>query len=174
MPMNNLIRHVRRSALLRDGACQPDGQLLERFLTSRDEVAFEALVRRHGRMVLGVCRRVLGNHHDAEDALQATFVILVRKAASVRRRESVGSWLYGVAYRTALEAKGRLAKPRARERQVHDMPEPTAEPEEALRELLPVLDHELSRLPERLRTAFSTCPSRRLGRPTRSRTLRPP
>jgi RNA polymerase sigma factor (sigma-70 family) len=157
MPMNNLIRQMRRSALLRDGAGQPDGQLLERFVASQDELAFEALLRRHGRMVLGVCRRVLGNPHDAEDAFQATFIVLVRKAASVRRHESVGSWLYGVAYRTALEAKGRLARRRVRERQVRDMPEPTAEPEAELRELLPVLDRELSHLPERLRSAVVLC-----------------
>jgi RNA polymerase sigma factor (sigma-70 family) len=155
--MNSLIRHVRRAALLRDDAGQTDGQLLERFLASRDEVAFEALVRRHRRMVLGVCRRVLGNPHDAEDAFQATFLVLVCKAASVRRRESVGSWLYGVAYRTALEAKGRLARRRVRERQVRDMPQPTAEPEEELRELLPVLDRELSRLPEHYRSAVVLC-----------------
>jgi RNA polymerase sigma factor (sigma-70 family) len=157
MPMHNIIRHVRRAALLRDGAGQSDGQLLERFLAFQDEAAFEALVLRHGRMVLGVCRRVLGNIHDAEDAFQATFVILVRKAASVRRRESVGSWLYSVAYRTALEAKERLAKRRVRERQVRDMPQPTAEPEDELRELLPVLDRELSRLPERYRAAVVLC-----------------
>jgi RNA polymerase sigma factor (sigma-70 family) len=153
MPINSILRHVRRAALLRDA----DGQLLERFLASRDEAAFEALVRHHGRMVLGVCRRVLGNHHDAEDAFQATFLVLVRKAASVRRRAAVGSWLYGVAYRTALEAKGRLARRRVRERQVRDMLQPTAEPEEALRELLPVLDRELSRLPEHYRSAVVLC-----------------
>jgi RNA polymerase sigma factor (sigma-70 family) len=155
--MNKVIRHVRKAALLRDGAGQADSLLLERFLASGDEAAFEALVRRHGRMVLGVCRRVLANHHDAEDAFQATFLILVRKAVSVRKRESVGSWLYGVAYRTALEAKARLAKRRMREKQVRDMPQPTAEPEEELRELLPVLDRELSRLPEYYRAAVVLC-----------------
>jgi RNA polymerase sigma factor (sigma-70 family) len=155
--MNNVIRHVRRAALLRDGAGQADGKLLECFQVSRDEAAFEALVRRHGRMVLGVCRRVLGNHHDAEDAFQATFLVLVRKAASVRRRESVGSWLYGVAYRTALEAKARLAQRRVREKQVQDMPQPTVEPDEAFRELLPLLDQELTRLPERYRVAVVLC-----------------
>src|SRR5438046_2221611 len=84
-------------------SCGPsDGQLLELFLTRRDEAAFDTLVRRHGPMILGVCRRVLKNSHDAEDAFQATFLVLVRKAATIHPRELVGHWLYGVAYRTAL------------------------------------------------------------------------
>ncbi len=76
-----------------------DGELLERFAARRDEVAFEALVRRHGPMVFGACRRILGNSHDAEDAFQATFLVLARKAASIARRELVAGWLYAVARR---------------------------------------------------------------------------
>ena len=78
-----------------------DGQLLDRFVDRREEAVFEALVGRHGPMVWGVCRRVLRDHHDAEDAFQATFLVLARKAASVVPREKVGNWLYGVAYQTA-------------------------------------------------------------------------
>src|SRR5262249_9749849 len=101
----NLIIEQLRAVVLRDGAGLTDGQLLDCYLAGREEAAFEALVRRHGPMVLAVCRRVLRNHHDSEDAFQATFLVLARKAASVVPRESVGNWLYGVAYRTALKAR---------------------------------------------------------------------
>src|SRR5262245_54502335 len=86
-----------------------DGHLLARFVAGRDEAAFAALLRRHGPMVLGVCRRVLQHTQDAEDAFQATFLLLARKAGSVVRREAVGSWLYRVAYRAALEARAMRA-----------------------------------------------------------------
>src|SRR5947209_5921500 len=79
-----------------------DRELLERFVASRDEAAFEALLHRHGPMVLGVCRRVLSSSHDAEDAFQATFLVLARKAGSIRQRVSIGPWLHGVASRLAL------------------------------------------------------------------------
>src|ERR1700759_2078004 len=87
------------------GAGLTDGQLRARFVAAGDEASFAALVRRHGPMVLGVCRRVLRNSHDAEDAFQAVFLVLARKAASIRPRTMVGNWLYGVAFRTALEAR---------------------------------------------------------------------
>jgi RNA polymerase sigma factor (sigma-70 family) len=155
--MNDVIRQLRKAALLRDGAGQTDGQLLECFLAQRDEAAFEALVRRHGPMVLGVCRRVLGNLHDAEDAFQATFLVLARKAASVRSREVVGHWLYGVAYRTALKARAMAARRQAKEQQVKDMAQPEAPADDGLQELLPLLDCELNGLPERYRVAVVLC-----------------
>src|SRR2546421_10210618 len=102
---------------VRGGDEDTDPQLLQRFAADRDESAFAALVRRHGAMVLGVCRRVLGHAHDAEDVTQAAFLVLARKAGSVRRAESVGSWLYGVAWRLAREAKARDARRAERERE---------------------------------------------------------
>ncbi|HEX5272859.1 MAG TPA: sigma-70 family RNA polymerase sigma factor [Gemmataceae bacterium] len=134
-----------------------DGRLLECFLRVRDEEAFAALVRRHGPMVLGVCRRVLAHAHDAEDAFQATFLVLARRAGSVVPRERVGNWLYGVAYRTALKAKSAAARRRARERQVADMPEPAAPEGDVWPDLRSLLDRELERLPEKYRTPVVLC-----------------
>jgi RNA polymerase sigma factor (sigma-70 family) len=145
-----------RRAVAPSGGALTDGQLLARFVAARDEAAFAALVRRHGPMVLGVCRRVLRHAQDAEDAFQAAFLVLARKAASVVRGEAVGSWLYRVAYRTAREAGAKSARRRARERQVEVMPHPEVGPEEA-RDWLPLLDHELRRLPEQYRAAVVLC-----------------
>jgi RNA polymerase sigma factor (sigma-70 family) len=133
-----------------------DGQLLTRFIASRDEASFAALVRRHGPMVLGVARRVLGNLHDAEDAFQATFLVLARRAGSVVKRESVGSFLHGVACRTAMQAASANARRRAKERQVEHMPHPEVLPEET-RDWLPLLDRELGLLPEKYRAAVVLC-----------------
>src|SRR5262249_44075451 len=148
---SGVLPHVRRAALLQDGGGMTDGQLLECFLARREEAAFEALVRRHGPMVLGVCRRVLRNAHDAEDAFQATFLVLVRKAASLLPREAVGNWLYGVAYHTALKARAAALRRRAKEAQVRAMSPREARPEDAGQEWRPLLDHELSRLPDKYR-----------------------
>src|SRR5262245_42387099 len=104
------------------GGEQTDGQLLARFVAARDEAAFTALLRRHGPLVLSVCRRLVRHEQDAEDAFQATFLVLVQKAGSVIKRDSVGSWLYGVAYRTALKA--REAAARRREEQAGELPHP--------------------------------------------------
>ncbi len=138
--------------LLNHGAtAAPDESLLERYLSQRDEAAFEALVRRHGPMVLGVCRRILGNVHDAEDAFQATFLVLVRKAASIRPRSMVGNWLYGVACRTALDARKVAAKRRAKE--AAGLPR-TQPPDQDRADLRAVLDEELQRLPPKCRAVI--------------------
>jgi RNA polymerase sigma factor (sigma-70 family) len=141
---------------LRQKSGPSDGQLLARFIAARDEDAFAQLVRRHGRMVLGVCRRVLRNAHDAEDAFQATFLILARKAGSVVQRESVGSWLYRVAYHAALDAAASCARRRSLETQVRNLPHPEVMPDE-LHDLRPLLDRELSLLPEKYRAAVVLC-----------------
>jgi RNA polymerase sigma-70 factor (ECF subfamily) len=156
--LNPVLDELRRTVLLRDGAGLTDGQLLESFVSRGDEAAFEELVRRHGPMVLGVCRRVLRHHHDAEDAFQATFLVLARKAGSVRPREMVARWLYGVAYRTALKARGLIARRRVRERPVAEVPEPeAAEADAGWRDLRPLLDRELSRLPDKYRVPIVLC-----------------
>jgi RNA polymerase sigma-70 factor (ECF subfamily) len=139
-----------------DEVSRTDGQLLESFVREGDESAFEALVRRHGPMVHGVCRRVTGHVQDAEDAFQAAFLVLARKAASVWPRDQLASWLYGVAYKTALKARVAAARRRTRERQIHPMPQPRARHEPS-HQLGPVLDRELSRLPEKYRIPVVLC-----------------
>ena len=151
------VDRVRRAAFLREAAQLTDGELLECYATHRDEAAFEALVRRHGPMVLGVCRRLLQNPHDAEDAFQATFLVLVRKAAAIAPREKVGSWLYGAACLAAKKARASAAKRRTRERQVKDMPEPASPADGIWHDLVPLLDQELGRLPDRFRLPIVLC-----------------
>jgi RNA polymerase sigma factor (sigma-70 family) len=155
--MNGLMNRLRRAAVLHDGGGLSDGQLLASFVRQRDGDAFTALVKRHGRMVMGVCRRVLRNPDDAEDAFQATFLVLARKAASVATPNALGGWLYRVAYRTALEARARIARRHAKEQQVKDMPEPQVEPDDGWREFLPLLDRELDRLPDKYRVPIVLC-----------------
>jgi RNA polymerase sigma-70 factor (ECF subfamily) len=134
-----------------------DGQLLGCFAARRDEAAFEALIQRHGPMVWGVCRRILRDHHDAEEAFQATFLVLARKAPSIAHRELVANWLYAVAYKTAVRARAMASKRQARERQVTEMPEPESASEAMRDDLLSRLDQELSRLPEKYRVPIVLC-----------------
>jgi len=137
-----------------------DAQLLEMFLTRGGddaEDAFAALVHRHGPMVLGVCRRMLPGSHDAEDSFQATFLILVRRAASIGRRQQLANWLYGVAVRTAKQARRRAARQRARERRLMETSQVEPAPLEDRAELLSLLDEELNRLPRHYRAALVAC-----------------
>ena len=120
-PLRLVVQHLRKLVGAPAGGGVTDGQLLERFVQQRDQAAFELLVRRHERMVWSVCRRLLPETHDAEDAFQAAFLVLVRKAPTVAKRESVASWLYKVAYRVALEARARRVKLASRERQGLDL-----------------------------------------------------
>ena len=151
--LNRVIQHLRADLRL-DGGEMTDAELLVRFLRSGDEDALAALVRRHALMVWGVCRRLLG-HHDAEDAFQATFLVLVRKAADVPR-QAIANWLYGVARQTAVRLRATAAKRGRRETQVVHMPEPTAaEVRDA--DWQAVLDEELSRLPDHYRGVLVLC-----------------
>jgi RNA polymerase sigma factor (sigma-70 family) len=161
VPTNRLtlvLQHLRRTTLRKEGTEQTDAQLLEAFLRGRDDLALELLVRRHAPMVWGVCRRTLP-YHEAEDAFQATFLVLVRKAASLRSPELLSHWLYRVACQTARKARQTVAKRGCREKQVRVMPEPAMEPHNHAfaSELCDPLHEELSRLPEKYRIAVVLC-----------------
>ncbi len=149
---STLLAYLRRlvSAAATDDS---DADLLQRFAVQRDEAAFEALLRRHGPLVWSVCRRVLGEEHAAEDAFQATFLVLVRKARSVSKRASIRSWLYGVALRVALRARQQEQLRRRREHET-----PIRRPGEATwQDLRPILDEEIQRLPEKYRLPIILC-----------------
>jgi RNA polymerase sigma factor (sigma-70 family) len=154
---SEVILHLRRMMLLRDGAGLTDRQLLEDYICRQDEVALAALVQRHAPMVWAVCRRVLRNYHDAEDAFQATFLVFARKATSIASPELLANWLYGVAYQTALNARTTAARRSARERQVAVMPEPETAQPDLWHDLKPLLDQELSRLPDKYRIPVVLC-----------------
>ena len=154
---SDVIQHLRRAVLLRDHLGLTDWQLLGCFLEQRDEAAFAALVRRHGPMVWDVCRRVLWNDQDAEDAFQATFLVFARKAASVVPSEMLGNWLYGVAHQTALQARRNVVRRRTREKTVAAVPERAVAGQDPWYDLRPLLDEELKRLPDKYRVAIVLC-----------------
>jgi RNA polymerase sigma factor (sigma-70 family) len=153
-----LLQHIRRQAGAPSGDAVTDRALIQRFAAGDDEAAFATLVRRHGPMVLRVCQRILGNAHDAEDAYQATFIVLARKAAALSWRESLAGWLHEVAYRLALKARTAAGRRRAHE-SLASGPPSAAPPvgEITLREAQAVLNEELNRLPEKLRTPLVLC-----------------
>jgi RNA polymerase sigma factor (sigma-70 family) len=174
--LTSVVQHLRRSALLHEGAEQTDSQLLEAFRRSRDPLALVALVRRLAPLVWGFCRRTLAQHHEAEDAFQATFLVLLRKAASIRTPERLPNWLYGVAYRTACKARQRAAKRYTREKQVPVLPEPPSEPPDDTSglDLRTVIDEELGRLPEKYRVVILLCDLEERTRQEAARQLRVP
>ncbi len=145
--------------LYRDGTftAQGDGQLLDRYLSYRDEGAFEAIVNLHGPMVLSLCRRFLRDPRDIEDAFQGTFLVLARRAGSIRQREVLSSWLYGVAYRIAVRARSEVLRRRAIETGVPRLDDPADAAGRDVDEIGPVLDQELSRLPEKYRAPIVLC-----------------
>ncbi len=152
----SILGHVRRLLAGRETG-HADRDLVERFVERRDESAFAALVERHGAMVLGVCQSVLGHHHDAEDAFQATFLVLARNARSVRRRDGIGSWLHGVAYRVALKARAARARRQALQARLA-APEPVYPADDLTwSELRSLLHAELAALPQHFREPLVLC-----------------
>jgi RNA polymerase sigma factor (sigma-70 family) len=152
-----VVRYIRKIASPPLPATLSDRELLARFAAERDETAFAALVRRHGAMVLGVCRRVLGDFHAAEDAFQATLMVLACKAGRLRRPELLRAWLHGVAARTAAKARADAARRRRHERRPPDTQVPDPADDVLRRDLRGVLDEEVSRLPARYRVAVVLC-----------------
>ena len=152
-----LLRRVCRFAAAENTNHLADAELLGRFLAQRDEAAFEALVRRHGPMVWGICRRLLRDEHAAEDAFQAVFLVLVRSAASIRKQASIASWLHGVARRLALKANARANRQRECESRVEQKASLDPADEVTLREAQAILDEELARLPEKYRDPIILC-----------------
>jgi RNA polymerase sigma factor (sigma-70 family) len=154
--ISEVVQHLRTIILRQDQTGMTDAQLLSRFVEFHDEAAVAALMRRHGPMVWGVCRRLL-RHHDAEDAFQAAFLALVRKAASIAPREMVANWLFGVANKIAKKARAMQAKRRTKERQEATMLEAQAPESDIRNDLQRLLDQELSRLPAKYRIAILLC-----------------
>jgi RNA polymerase sigma factor (sigma-70 family) len=155
--LDGCLQHLCKLAAVQTARELGDRELLERFVAAKDEAAFAVLVKRHGPMVLGVCRRVLGSAHDAEDACQAAFLVLAQKAASIRKTTSLPSWLHGVASRVAAHLRRERTRRGRRERETQgpEVADPAAEV--SWRELQTVLDEELERLPDRLRAPLILC-----------------
>jgi RNA polymerase sigma factor (sigma-70 family) len=154
--LGTLLRHIQKLAGDRSVPDGTDRQLLDDFAVGRDQAAFATLVARHGPMVLRVCRRVLGHEQDAEDAFQATFLVLAQGSTSIRKREAVADWLHGVAYRTAMKAKRSTARRRNHEARLRERTSlPVASP--TWDDVQAILDSEIQRLPESFRAAFVLC-----------------
>ncbi len=154
--LNGFIEYLRRGAQLSDEAGLTDGELMAAYVARHDQAAFETLVRRHGPMVLGVCRRILRNDADAEDAFQATFLVLVRKANTIRTKTRVSNWLYGVAHNTALKAKSMNRQRQAKEREAGTLSKGQAG-EEVWQQAQALLDEAMRGLPDKYRVAIVLC-----------------
>jgi RNA polymerase sigma factor (sigma-70 family) len=155
--LTTVLYHIARLVAPAEARQQSDRELLARFVARQEQAAFAALVERHGAMVLSVCRRVLPHVHDAEDACQAAFLVLARKAASIRKRDSLASWLHGVAYRSARSLQRELARHWAREKPLADVADSRGTDDLSWREMMHQLDAELERLPEKLRAPLVLC-----------------
>ncbi|CAN5482460.1 hypothetical protein BH10PLA2_BH10PLA2_27600 [soil metagenome] len=155
--MQQALTWARATVLDREAATMTDAQLLNAFLTSRAEAAFEAILRRHGPMIFGVCKRFLPNQHDAEDAFQAVFIVFARRAGSIRPQSQLANWLYGVALKTAKKTRAYLGKKRQRERSVAVVPDIAEPHNETWTEFWSLLDQELAGLPSIYRGPIILC-----------------
>src|SRR5262249_49230233 len=156
--MSALSKLLRRTLLRLSGSPPTaDRLLLERFAAEHDEEAFAELVRRHGPMVLRISRRILGNVHDAEDAFQATFIVLARKAGSIARPDQLSSWLHGVAVRVACKARAGVGKRRTNELTANQALDATESDANVEGDWVPLLDEELNRLPDKFRVPVVLC-----------------
>ncbi len=151
------INQLRRLIGEESGCTLTDAQLVESFVQRRDEASFEVLVWRHGTMVFNLCQRILHDRHEAEDAFQAVFLVLARKAGSIGKSEAVGSWLYKTAYRIALRMRAKVEKHGVAREAIDDLPAPPATDNLLWRDLRPVLDEEINCLPEKYRAPFVLC-----------------
>src|SRR5713101_7654266 len=154
--LQTLVRHLHKLVHPPEGG-PADGELLERFVKRKDSVAFAALVERHGPMVRGVCRRLLAQESDVDDAFQATFLVLLRKADTIRKTPSLGSWLYGVAFRIAHRARAESGRRSGYEKKGRKSAPSDPGMEAAWRELCAVLDVEVHGLGEKYRAPIVLC-----------------
>src|SRR5437870_1758340 len=155
--LGNMVRQLRKWAGARDANTLADQDLLCRYITAKDETAFSCLVKRHGPMVLGMCRKMLRQEQDAEDAFQATFLVLAKKATAIRKQESVGSWLYSVAFRVASKLRAVQARRKARETPLGD-DAPARDCEDvSWREVQLSVYAELNRLSDKYRAPLLLC-----------------
>jgi RNA polymerase sigma factor (sigma-70 family) len=154
---SSIVNSLRKCLDAEGAGDRTDAELLALFAARRDEAAFAAIMRRHGRMILRLCQRTLRHTEDAEDVFQATFLVLARMAGSIRKREALGSWLYGVAYRLAQRSRAATARRRNIERNVPEMPSRGQPLDIDLRDLQAILDEEVARLPDKYRDAFVSC-----------------
>ena len=176
LPTASVLDRPRGAPAREDLGQVSDDRLLTRFLADRDETSFEALVIRHGPRVLGVCRQVLGDTQDAEDAFQATFLVLLRRADAIRKRDSLGHWLHGVAHRIAVRARARGARRRTRELEVVVEELSAVHPGDQLEgaDLRPLIREEVDRLPEKYRDPVVLCYLEGLTNEEAARRLRCP
>src|SRR5262249_37175167 len=158
--LGTILRHMRQLAA---GENRSDRELLEAFAGRHDEDSFAVLVRRHGPLVLRVCRHLLHHEQDAEDVFQATFLVLAMKASSIRNADRLPGFLHGIAYRLAMRARRDAARRRAREART-PVPPPTEAPNVSWQEVQAILEEEIERLPEKYRLPFLLCHVQGLSR----------